>query len=232
MIGERRIRVLMRWATWCVACLAALRAQEAIADRYEATASIRPIGALGRIAEDVGGREGGSVAVMRYGGGAELGVAYGLRNWLDIDGGLLGAGFSQAMYDPATVTITGSTAMGRLVRSTRVVQLRAGATFRLGVAWVPSLHLGIGIGSRMRTNATLVDDEHDGAFNVTPDGMGANAAFDFVALARLGFEHRLGARWSVGAHVETARAVGFNTPALDMFSAGLSLGYTWYPTWF
>jgi hypothetical protein len=49
--------------------------------------------------------------------GAELGVA----------------GFTQATYDAAKVTIMGVPTSGRVTRTTRLAQLHAGATLRLGV---------------------------------------------------------------------------------------------------
>jgi hypothetical protein len=230
IVGRRATR---RWAFLVGVALTVtwLGTSETVADRYEASVSLRPLGAMGRITENVDGAERAAIAAAAYGGGGGIGVAYGLRNWLNIDGEVLGAGFASAAYDPATVMITGSPTMGRLVRTTRLAQLRAGTTLRLGVAWVPTVHLGLGIGGRTRTAATLRDAEHNTTFDVTPDGMNASVALDFVAIAGVGFEHRLDERWSVGVHVEAAHAIGFGSPPLDLFSAGFSVAYTWYPRW-
>jgi len=219
----------MTWVAIVAGWLGA-RAPDAVSDRYEATVTIRPIGAVGRVTEhveDVG--SGDAVATSVYGGGGEIGLSYGLQNWLDVGGEVVGAGFGQATYDPVSVAVTGSTAMGRLTRTTRIVQLRAGATLRLGVGWVPILHLGLGVGARVLSAATLLDEAHAGSFDVTPDGMNATFAIDIVAHARVGLEHRLDRRWTVGVSAEAMHALGFGTQPLDIASVGVSLSYTWYP---
>jgi hypothetical protein len=225
-------RGAMQTMTWVaiVAGWFGARAPDAVADRYEATVVIRTIGAVGRATErvqDVG--SGDAVATAVYGGGGELGLSYGLRNWLDVGGEVVGAGFGQATYDPVSVPVTGSTAMGRLTRTTRILQLRGGATLRLGVGWVPILHLGLGLGARVLSAATLLDEEHAGSFDVTPDGMNASVAIDIVANARVGLEHRLDRRWTMGVTAEATHAMGFGTQPLDIASIGVSLSYTWYP---
>ncbi|HEX8112186.1 MAG TPA: hypothetical protein VF516_30845, partial [Kofleriaceae bacterium] len=121
-----------------------LQARGAVADRYEATVSIRPIGSVGRFTEDVAGDARGATA-STYGGGGELGLSYGVRNWLDLGAELAAAGFTRATYRDAIVTIMGIPATGRVTRTARLSQLRAGATFRLGLAWVPTVYVGAGL---------------------------------------------------------------------------------------
>lgn len=219
-----------RWT--CVVCFAAgMHAQVAVADRYEATLSVRPVGAMARITEDVSVDERSAVVASTRGGGGEVGLAWGLRNWLDLEGDLVAAGFTQVMYDPATVAVTGSVATGRLIRTTRIIQLRAGATLRLGVAWVPTVHLGLGIGGRALTAAALHDEEHGRTVDITPDGMDAGFPIDVIAIVRVGFEHRFDQHWSAGVAAEAAHAIGIGTPPLDLVAASISLSYTWYPGW-
>jgi len=122
---------------------------QAAADRYEASVTVRPLGAIGRITERAGDVRGGEAVVSRNGGGGEVGFSYGVRNWLDVGGEVVGAAFAQAIYDPVSVAVAGSPAMGHLTRTTRLVQLRAGATLRMGVGWVPSVHVGLGVGGRV-----------------------------------------------------------------------------------
>ena len=201
----------------------------AAADRYEASVTVRPVGAIGRITERAGDVRGGEAVVSRNGGGGEVGLNYGVRNWLDVGGEVVGAAFAQAIYDPVAVTVAGSPAMGHLTRTTRLVQLRAGATLRLGVGWVPTVHLGLGIGGRVLSAGVLHDEEHARTFVVTPDGMSEGVAMEVLACARIGFEHRLDRRWSVGLDAEASYAVGVGTPPLEVAAAGVSLAYTWYP---
>jgi hypothetical protein len=119
--------------------------------------------------------------------------------------------------------------MGHLTRTTRLVQLRAGATLRFGVGWVSTVHLGIGVGGRVLGAGALHDEEHARTFVVTPDGMTEGVAIEVLACARVGFEHRLDRRWGLGVSIEASYAVGPGTPPLEVVSAGISLSYTWYP---
>jgi hypothetical protein len=202
----------------------------AAADRYEATVSVRPVGGVGRFTEDVTGGAGGATA-STYGGGAELGLSYGVQNWLDLEAEFAGAGFTQATYNGAMVTIMGIPATGRVTRTTRVAQLRVGATFRLGLAWVPTVYVGAGPSARIPTAGTLRIDGRGDTLDLTPDGMAAALQFDACVVARLGFEHRIDRRWSVGVVVDASHTLGLGGSPVDLVSAGISLAYTWYPLW-
>ena len=70
----------------------------AAADRYEVSVTVRPLGAIGRITERAGDVRGGEAAVSRNGGGGEVGLSYGVRNWLDVGAEVIGAGFARAIY--------------------------------------------------------------------------------------------------------------------------------------
>jgi hypothetical protein len=160
------------------------------------------------------------------GGGLDVGLAYGLRNWIDIDAELAAVAFTHGIYDPATVALFGSESTGRLERSTRAAQLRLGATLRGGVEWVPVLFVGLGLGVRQRTAATLMAGNGRG---LTPDGMTAGMTFDVTPTVRVGLEHRLGPRWTVGFDVSASHAFGIGSSSLEMVSASISLAYSWYP---
>lgn len=211
------------------------------ADRYEATLVVRPTASVGEVAEPVGDRagSGGPRATGRQdvvdsvsGGGLDVGLSFGLRNWLDVGGELGVAGFTRAAYDPASVTIEGEPAMGHVERTTRAVQLRAGATLRLGTAWVPVLYLGLGVGTRRRTAATISLPDHLGQrVELTPDHMAAGFTLDLVAAVRVGFEHRITRRWTVGIDASAGHTVGLGASTLDTLSGSISLGYTWYSLW-
>jgi hypothetical protein len=203
-------------------------AGHAAADRYETTISLRPISAMARVTENVGVGDGAPVSRTTRGGGGELALAVGLRNWLDLEGDLVGAAFEPVTYSTAMAMITGTPETGRLVRATRMAQLRLGATFRLGLVWAPTIHLGAGIGTRVLSAADLHFQDSGRQLDVTPDGMDTGFPLDFLVVARVGFEHRAGRHWSVGISAEAMRAVGLNTPPLDVVSASLSISYTWY----
>jgi len=200
------------------------------ADRYEAAFVVRPVGAVGRVAEPVGmgGSTGAPVVASIYGGGLAAGLSYGLRDWLDVGAELEAAGFTRATYDSASVMIENNPFMGRVERTTRAAQLRFGATLRLGVAWVPTLSLGLGLGARQRTAATLRFDDQR-VLLLTPDDMGASMSVDLLTAARVGLEHRLDRRWTIGVAAGAGHALGLGAPSLDILSMNLSLAYTWYP---
>lgn len=220
---------------------AAMTGAVAHADRYEATLVVRPTRTFGYAAEPVGDRpdsasprstEQQDVVASVSGGGLDVGLSYGLRNWLDVGGELGVAGFTHATYEPAQVTIEGEPATGRVERTTRAVQLRAGATLRLGVAWVPVLSLGIGVGARRRTAATiLIHDPRGQPIELTPDDMTAGFSFDLVTALRVGFEHRIDPRWTIGVDASASHTMGLGTASLDTLSASVALAYTWYPLW-
>jgi hypothetical protein len=213
-----------------VAMLSALvlDAREAAADRYEATVSVRPIAGIGRFTEDVTGGAGGASA-STSGGGGELGLAYGVRNWLDVSGELAAVGFTAARYDMAKVSVMGVPETGRVTRTSRLAQLRAGASLRLGLAWVPTLYVGAGLSARMPTAAALRTDVRGDTVELTPDGMSAKVQLDACFVARIGIDRRIDRRWSIGAAMEASHTLGLGASTFDLVSAGISIAYTWYP---
>lgn len=194
----------------------------AFADRYEATLTVRPEGTVARV-DDSGARSPSDVP----GGGLAAGLSWGVRNWLDIGGEVAGFALSEASYEDATADVFGVQHMGRLTRTSRLAQARALATLRLGVAWVPTVQLAVGAGMRQRSAAQL-------AFQgdvVTPDGEKAAYTVDAVVGIRVGLDHRITRRWSIGLSVGATTCIGIDAPGLQLFDAGLGVAYTWYPLW-
>lgn len=211
----------------CVAALAALASlsSTAAADRYEATVSVRPVGGVARV-DDVGAPEPATVAAAGLTGG----LAWGLRNWLDVGAEVLALGMPAARYDGATLPVSNNPQMGTLERTTRLAQLRLGATLRLGVAWVPTLHLGVGAGARQRSAARLTVDAGGGT-TLQPDDEPGGLAFDVVAVARAGLDHRVNRRWTLGVAGGITQCVGLGAPNLQILEATVNVAYSWYPLW-
>ena len=113
--------------------------------------------------------------------------------------------------------------MGSIERSARTARLTIGGTLRGGVAWIPTLSLGIGGQARWQTAAVFVDTGQH------PDGYGDAVVADVVATARVGFEHRLGRRWIVGASVAATHAIPLGGPAFDVIEGTLGATCAWYP---
>jgi hypothetical protein len=215
----------------CLLCglvvVAAIDVRSASADRYEAMVAARPVASVGRFSEDVT-RDGRGTSASTFGAGTAVAVGYGVRNWIDVGAELVAAGFTQAAYDEAQVTVMGSASLGRVTRTSRLVHLHAGPTLRFGVAWVATVYAGVGLGARLPSAGTLLRQGDPRSY--TPDGMAADVEFDAVVAARVGFEHRFH-RWSTGVAAEVTRTLGLGARAVDVVAAGITVSYRWYPGW-
>jgi hypothetical protein len=192
------------------------------ADRYEATIRVRPEGGLARVDET-----GASSPAVVGGGGVAAGLSWGVRNWLDLGGELAAVALAEARYDGASARVFDVEYQGELWRTTRLAQLRGTATLRLGVGWVPTIQLALGVGGRQRTAARFA---YSSAI-VMPDGGDAELVLDAVAGLRVGLDHRLTRRWTMGLSAGATACLGIGAPDLQFFDASLSLAYTWYPLW-
>lgn len=214
----------MALRTALVLAAAITAAAPAHADRYEATIAVRPAGVLASV-DDAGVAE----PVMVGGGGAAGGLSWGVRNWIDLGGEVAVLGLREARYDDATLPVAGNDMPGELARTTRLAQLRATATFRFGVGWVPTVQLALGAGGRVRSAARF--RVPSATAPVTPDGQDAELAFDAVAAVRLGLDHRLTRRWTIGVSAGATHCLGLGAPDIQVFDASLAVAYTWYPLW-
>ncbi len=208
----------------CAAVLAAWLAAPARADRHEATIALRPSGQVARIAD-----RGTDERVIVPGAGFAGGVSWGVRNWLDVGGELAAGSFGEATYELATLPVGTNPRSGRLSRRTRTAQLRALATVRLGVGWVPTIQLAVGAGARQRSAAELRGQVSQMELLLDPDGEDREVTVDLVTGVRLGLDHRLTRNWTIGASVGAAHCFGFGAPDLQLADATISVAYTWYP---
>lgn len=208
------------------ASLAAWPAPPARADRGEATLAVRPVGELARIAE-----RGTDERAVVAGGGLAGAMSWGVRNWLEAGGELSAAAFGEATHDRAMLPVASTPRTGALLRRTRIAQLRAFATLRLGVAWVPTVQLSVGAGVRQRSAGRMRTPGAQGPLVLIPDGEGAQVAPDLLAGLRIGLDHRVNRRWTIGASVGATHCVGIGTPDLQIADVSISLSYSWYHLW-
>jgi hypothetical protein len=201
-------------------------ASDARADRYEATIAIRPTGGYARVAET-----GADAPALVRSAGLAGGVSWGVRNWLDLGGELAASALGEATYDRAMTLVDDSPMAGPLRRMTRLSQLRGVATLRLGVAWVPTVQLALGAGVRHRSSALLRGESVRGETTYVPDGLEAGVTLDLVAGVRVGLEHRLTPRWTIGLSVGASHAFGVGAPDLQLADASFTLARAWYPGW-
>ncbi|MGN6108363.1 MAG: hypothetical protein ACTHU0_24870 [Kofleriaceae bacterium] len=212
-----------RWTTRAAVALALnIVASPALADRHEATFSLRPLGALARI--DDGGVEDPATVV---GAGLAASFSRGIRNWIDVGGELAAMTLQRARYDQASLNVVGEPRTGQLSRTTQLAQLRAAATLRFGVAWVPTVQLTVGIGGRQRGAAQLRVPEG----TLLPDGQDSELTLDVLAGVRAGLEHRITRRWTLGISAGVTQAFGVGTPDVQLVDGSVALSYTWYPLW-
>jgi hypothetical protein len=217
-----------RMAALLAACaaLAPWAALTARADRYEATISVRPIRGHADIAE-----AGTAVQDRVRATGFAGGLSWGVRNWLDLGGELAASRFGEARYDRVMALVDDSPMAGPLKRRSQVAQLRGVATLRLGVAWVPTLQLALGLGARQQTSALLRGWSVKGETIYVPDGLEAGFKLDLVAAVRVGFEHRFTPSWTVGVSAGTSQAIGIGTADIRITDASVSVARVWYPNW-
>lgn len=194
------------------------------ADRYETTITVRPTAVVARVGEDGVGQR-----AQTRGGGVSGGLSVGVRNWLDLGGEVAVTALATSRYADAVVPVGGNRQQGELTRTSRMAQLRAVATLRFGVGWVPTIQFGLGAGVRQRTAAHLVAMTSQGSATFTPDDGGAAIALDLVAAARLGLDYRITPRWTIGVSVGGAECFALGAPDLQLADATLAVAYTWYP---
>jgi hypothetical protein len=54
-------------------------------------------------------------------------------------------------------------------------------------------------------------------------------AVDASANIRVGLEHRLDRRWTLGVSADAIHIAGISAPSINGVSGGLSVSYSWYP---
>ena len=204
-----------------LAIVATLVPQLAHAEEYEAEMRATVVAGAARVAEDV---DTPAEVVPAAGLAGMLG--YGLRDSLTIEGELAITALTTARYPDALVRFDGGENRGPTERITRTARLSGGATLRLGVAWIPTVHAGLGIQARWRTAAVFLPRADQ-----VPNGMDTDVSLDLTATIRVGLDRRINRRWMVGASVGVTHAVPLGAPAFDLFDVHLSASYVWYPLW-
>jgi len=113
---------------------------------------------------------------------------------------------------------------GELERATRLARLTAGVTARLGVRFIPTLHLSAGAQARQLVSGRIVDQTGAGLASVP------NASeIDLVVSGAVGFDYRVNRRLVLGASAGATHA--FGGPAYDAVQGTAHLAYYWYPRW-
>jgi hypothetical protein len=201
-------------------------APAAVADRYEATLTLRPTSGRAHVPED-GTAERPRVSAK----GVTGALTWGVRNWLAAGGELAVTSLDKASYTMVTLPIAGNPFSGPMSRERRVAQLRGVAVLRAGVAWVPSLQLGLGLGARYLSDAAMLVPTAQGERWLIPDDHGEQITIDLVGSVRVAFEHRFDRSWAIGVGAGGSAAIGITTPHLRIAEVTAFVSRSWYPHW-
>lgn len=196
-------------------------ARGAWADADEASANVHLVGGLARLGDD----QAGSDATVPL-----VGVA-GRFTWATsdlyaYDVSISAAQAAEARWTDVTATYRASTVRGDLARSMRLGRLDAGVTLRLGARWVPTLHAGLGVQTRILGASVVTTD--DGAHAVIDD---ATVALDLTGTLLIGVDYRLGKHWIIGLALGGTQAVPLNGGAYSAFEGLVHASWYFYPRW-
>jgi hypothetical protein len=205
------------------AVVIALAPAAAFADDHEVQWSARPFGGLADVPEP-----GASRSVAGFGGIA-VGMSYGISNQLDLGGEILALQTMPARFAGMAVLDGGAPYHGPLERRTASTLLVVGPTWRFGASWVPVVALAAGGGARFRSAGVLSD------LGIALDERRGSTVVDVAALARVGIEHRVNRRLTVGLYAQGLASWSPSAELLPMASVSLGLSYVRYhvasPVW-
>ncbi len=226
----------MKRAPACALAIAAATTGSAVSkahgDRREASLHGHLIAGIARTTDDVAGA-GDSDARTVAATAPLAGLA--LRASRAPDGAL----GNHLQYDTAVaLLVTGGAAFpaghfappgrppvdGPYTLTTQAVRLDAGATLRLGVAWIPTVRLAAGVQARRRGPPQVMSITGD-ISGADATGRGAAYTADLIASGAVGLDHRPHRRVIVGATIGgTVTHRDFRTLELSVHAS-----YYWYP---
>jgi hypothetical protein len=190
------------------------------ADHHEAQWSARPFTGVADLRED------GATDRRAFVGGVSLGVAYGISNQLDLGAELMTFAVTMPAFHDAPVIIDGGAVYrGPFTRRTEEALLLLGPTWRFGVAWVPVVSLAAGGGARYRTDGTFT------ALGLAPADKRGSVGLSLAATARVGLEHRMNRRLTVGAYAAAFTSWSSSAPVLPIATLSMGVSYVHYPLW-
>jgi hypothetical protein len=196
------------------------RPPSAHADAKEASLHVHAVGGAARLGED----DADAPATVALAGVAAR-FTYAFSHHLAWEATTAFETGTAAQYDDYP-NPDGTGFIGTLTRTTRLARLELGDTARLGVRYIPTIHLGVGVVTRFRGAAsfTLQGGTDD-------DALPSDIKLDLVAVGGLGFDYRINRRWIAGISAEARHAVPLGGPSFDSVEGFLHLAYYWYPRW-
>ena len=112
---------------------------------------------------------------------------------------------------------------GVLSRDNYLARVDSGIRLRMGVDYIPTVHLAVGVQAHAARRARFTTMAGNTAYG--PPGSIRWAA---VVSAGLGFDHRINARWTAGVSIVTTSALASDTVG-QRLEGGVHISYSWYP---
>lgn len=207
-----------------VALVLLLAAEPASADRREASLHAHVVGGMA-IASDAAVDDRATAPM----GGIALRASYATSNTYQYDVSLSLLATGAAAFPEATFAPPQRPAVtGPYTITSQMTRIDAGVTFRLGVAWIPTVRLAVG-GQGRRRGGPVVMDEGSEVTGEARLGRGTELGFDVVGAATAGVDHRINRRLIVGVAAGACVAVPLGGEPLHTLELTAHAAYYWYP---
>lgn len=203
-------------ALWAVAA----SASSSFADRAEAQWAARGVAGVARLRS-----EHSSDAAYGAVGGFALSLTYGLSNRLDLGAELISLITSAPRFERAQLVVSDDSLPSSYQRREGSVLALVGATWRLGVGWVPVLAGSAGAGVRLRGHGEFV------TYRYMPVDDRATWELELALAGKVGLERRVNRSLTVGAYSSLLLGWGPNAPLASSLALSLGVSYVHYPLW-
>lgn len=198
----------------------AASASASLADRAEAQWAARGVAGVARLRSE-------HAADPAYGavGGFALSVAYGLSNRLDVGAELVSLITSAPRFEQAQLVVSDDILASSYRRREGSVLALLGATWRLGVGWVPVLAGAAGGGVRLRDHGEFV------TYQYLPLEDRATWELELAVSGKVGLERRVTRSFTIGAYSSLLLGIGPRAPLSSSLAVSLGVSYVHYPLW-
>lgn len=208
------------WLRVGVALLVLASATAALADRAEAQWGARAVAGVARLQSE-------HSLEPAYGavGGFALSAAYGLSNQLEVGIELVSLITSAPRFEHAQLMVSDDRLASSYQRREGSVLALLGASWRLGVSWVPVLAGSAGLGVRLRDHGEFV------TYQYQPVEDRATWELEFALGGKVSLERRVNQSLTVGAYSSVQLGWGPEAPLLGSLAFSLGVSYVHYPLW-
>jgi hypothetical protein len=176
---------------------------------------------------------GGALALGDHGhdgsggwGGLAIRASHATRNSFQYDTQLT-LGYGTAAFDQGTFPLQGGPpVMAPYTLASQLARLDAGITLRLGVQWIPTVRLAVGVQATRR--AAPVVTYNGTVFDGDASGQASQLAANLVGAATVGLDYRWNRRLILGAAAGASAAVPGIGDAWRSFDVTAHVAYYFY----